>query len=95
MIEASKGGVRRVPLGPDRAVGVVTRDVLAAIEGLVGAVAIDPKPQEVPWSVLLTEDDEHARYDPQQVEAYFTAATYAALVLAAFRAPLSRALARR
>jgi len=87
VIEASNGGVRRVPLGPDRAVGVVTRDVLAAIEGLVGAVAIDPKPQEVPWSVLLTEDEEHARYDPQQVEVYFTAATYAALVLAAFRAP--------
>ena len=66
--------------------------MLAAIEGLVGAVAIDPKPQEVPWSVLLTEDEEHARYDPQQVEVYFTAATYAALVLAAFRAPVSRAL---
>ena len=71
VIEASKGGVRRVPLGPDRAVGVVTRDVLAAIEDLVGSVAIDPKPQEVPWSALLTEDEEHARYDVPQVEALF------------------------
>ena len=69
VIEASKGGVRRVPLGPDRAVGVVTRDVLAAIEGLVGAVAIDPKPQEVPWSVLLTDDEEHARYDPDRLRS--------------------------
>ncbi len=59
VVEASKGGVHRVPLGPDRAVGVVTRDVLAAIEGLVGPVTIDPKPQEVPWSALLTEDAEH------------------------------------
>ncbi len=65
----------------------MTRDVLAAIEDLVGPVAIDPKPQEVPWSVLLTEDEEHARYDAPQVELYFSAATYAALVLGAFRAP--------
>ena len=35
----------------------------------------------------LDEDDEHARYDAGQVAAYFAAATRAALVLAAFRAP--------
>ena len=35
----------------------------------------------------LDEDDEHASYDPEQVAAYFAAATRAALVLAAFRAP--------
>ena len=35
----------------------------------------------------LDEDEEHARYDPDQVAAYFAAATRAALVLAAFRAP--------
>ena len=35
----------------------------------------------------LDEDDEHARYDPGQVASYFAAATRAALVLAAFRAP--------
>ena len=87
LIETSRRGVRRVPLGPDRAVGVVTGDVLAAIDSLVGAVTINPTPQEVPWSVLLTEDEEHARYNPTQVERYFVAATYASLVLAAFRAP--------
>ena len=87
VVEASKGAVDRIPLGPDRAVGVVTRDVLAAIEGLVGPVAIDPRPQEVPWGALLTEDEEHSRYDTQQVELYFTVATYASMILAAFRAP--------
>ena len=87
VVEASKGGVRRIPLGPDRAVGVVTRDVLEAVEALVGPVAIDPQPQEVPWSVLLTEDEEHTTYDAHHVERYFTVATYASLVLAAFRAP--------
>jgi len=41
----------------------------------------------VAWSVPLDEDREHATYDPEPVEAYFAAATQAALVLAAFRAP--------
>jgi len=50
-------------------------------------VYIDPTPQEVPWSAPLTEDQEHAHYDPAQVGDYFAAATQAALVLAAFRAP--------
>src|SRR5204863_854619 len=33
------------------------------------------------------EDEEHATYDPDKVATYFAAATRAALVLAAFRAP--------
>jgi Family of unknown function (DUF5996) len=37
--------------------------------------------------VALDEDEEHATYDPVLVEAYFAAATQAALALAAFRAP--------
>jgi Family of unknown function (DUF5996) len=85
--EHSDGRVRRVALTPDRSVGEVTRELLAGVRDLVGAVEIDPTPQEVSWSVPLDEDDEHARYDPVQVAAYFAAATHAALVLAAFRAP--------
>jgi hypothetical protein len=87
VIESSQGGVRRVALAPDRPVGAVTRDVLSAVGALVGPVEIDPKPQEVSWTVPLDEDDEHARYDPGHVAAYFAAATQAALVLGAFRAP--------
>jgi Family of unknown function (DUF5996) len=87
LVEHSAGEVRRVALTPDRAVGEVTREVLESIRALAGAVAIDPTPQEVPWSVPLDEDDEHARYEPAQVAAYFSAATRAALVLAEFRAP--------
>ena len=75
------------PLTPDRPVGAVTRELLDAVRGLGGAVEIDPTPQEVPWSVPLDEDDEHATYDTGQVASYFAAATQAALVLAAFRAP--------
>jgi hypothetical protein len=87
LVEHSDGGVRRAALAPDRPVGEVTREVLAAIRELAGAVQIDPTPQEVTWSVPLDEDEEHARYEPSQVAAYFAAATQAALVLAAFRAP--------
>jgi hypothetical protein len=85
--EHSDGRVLRVALAPDRPVGEVTRGLLAAIVELVGPVEIDPTPQEVSWSVPLDEDDEHHVYDHQQVERYFAAATQAALVLAAFRAP--------
>ena len=85
--EHSDGRVLRVALTPDRPVGEVTRAVLEAVSELVGPVAINPKPQEVAWTVPLDEDDEHARYDPGQVSSYFAAATRAALVLAAFRAP--------
>ncbi len=85
--EHSDGRVRRVALTPDRPVGEVTREVLAAVRGLGGPVRIDPRPQEVPWTTPLDEDDEHATYDAAQVAGYFAAATRAALVLSALRAP--------
>ena len=87
VVEHTDGRAGRVALAPDRSVGEVTRAVLEQVRGLAGEVEIDPKPQEVPWTVPLDEDEEHARYDPDQVAAYFMAATRAALVLAAFRAP--------
>jgi len=87
VVEHSGGRARHVALTPDRPVGEVTRELLDAVGVLAGAVEVDPTPQEVPWSVPLDEDDEHARYDREQVAAYFAAATRAALVLAAFRAP--------
>jgi hypothetical protein len=65
----------------------VTRDVLDAVADLAGAVAINPKPQEVPWEVPLDQDREHATYNREQAAAYFAAAREAALVLAEFRAP--------
>jgi Family of unknown function (DUF5996) len=87
VVEHSDGRVHPVELGPDRPVADVTREVLAAVAGLVGPVDINLRPQETPWSTPLDEDVEHASYDPAQVEAYFAAATQAALVLAALRAP--------
>jgi hypothetical protein len=85
--EHSDGRTRRVPLGPHRSVGVITRELLDAVRALAGPVEIDPTPQEVPWSVPLDADEEHSRYETAQVASYFAAATRAALVLAALRAP--------
>ena len=87
VVEHSGGTERRVALAPDRPVGEVTRELLDAVRGVAGEVEIDPTPQEVAWGVPLDEDDEHAQYDPALVAPYFAAATRAALVLAAFRAP--------
>jgi hypothetical protein len=87
LIESTDAPSVHVPLRPDRPVADVTREVLEAVRGVAGSFAVDLGPQEVPWSVPLDEDYEHARYDPHEVASYFAAATRAALVLAAFRAP--------
>src|SRR3954447_9295034 len=87
VVDHTGGGSVRVPLTPHRSVGEVARAVVAAVGRLGGAVQINPTPQEVPWTVPLDEDDEHATYEAQQVGDYFAAATQAALVLARFRAP--------
>lgn len=85
--EHSDGRAHRLALGPDRPVGTVTGELLAAVGELGGPVEIDPTPQEVDWTAPLDADDEHRTYDPDQVRDYHAAATQAALVLAAFRAP--------
>jgi hypothetical protein len=87
LVEHSGGQNRRIPLTPDRAVGEVTREVLAAVGELAGPVRINPAPQETAWQTPLDEDEEHASFDRAQIDAYFTAATRAAQVLAEVRAP--------
>jgi hypothetical protein len=73
----------QIPLTPDRPVGEVTREVLAA----VGPVTMDMTPQEVAWTVPLDQDREHATYNIEHVSTYFAMATRAARVLAEYRAP--------
>jgi len=87
LAEHSDGRARRIALTPDRGVGEVTRELLSAVRDLAGPVEIDPTPQEVSWTVPLDQDAEHAHYDSDEIATWFTAATHAALVLAAFRAP--------
>ncbi|HEX3615105.1 MAG TPA: DUF5996 family protein [Solirubrobacteraceae bacterium] len=86
-VEHSSGAARRVALEPARSVGAVTRELLAAITALAGPVELELDPQEVWWKVALDQDEEHTAYDRDAVERYFAAATQAALVLAAYRAP--------
>src|ERR1700742_1482732 len=59
VVEGSGGTEQRVAL-PDRSVGAVCRDLLAAIGRVAGPVQIKTNPQEVPWSNPLDEDEEHA-----------------------------------
>jgi hypothetical protein len=87
IVEHSDGRERRIPLTPNRAVGDVTREVLAAVRELAGPLDLNLMPQEVAWAKPLDEDDEHASFDPAQVTTYFAAATRAAQVLTALRAP--------
>ena len=87
VVEHNDGRVRRVALTPDRAVGDVTREVLAAVRDVGGPVEINLAPQETTWNTPLDEDDEHATFDPGHVTTYFAAATRAAQVLAELRAP--------
>ncbi|MGH8979932.1 MAG: DUF5996 family protein [Acidimicrobiales bacterium] len=87
VIEHSDGRVQRVALTPHRPVGDVTKDVIGAVQRLVGPVDLALDPQEVPWTVPLDEDYDHHTYEPVHVATYFAAATRAALVLADVRAP--------
>jgi Family of unknown function (DUF5996) len=87
VVEHSDGRVRRIPLAPDRPVADIARSVLNTVGGWVGPIAINLHPQEVPWTVDLDTDTDHHSYDPGAVATYFAAATRAALVLAAIRAP--------
>jgi Family of unknown function (DUF5996) len=87
VVEHADGREARVALTPDRAVGEVTTDVLDAVRALAGPVAINPKPEEVPWTAPLDADHEHATYDAAQVRDFMEAASRVALVLAELRAP--------
>ena len=50
VVEHSDGRVAKIPLTPSRSVGTVAREVLGTVADFVGAVEIDPTPQEVSWS---------------------------------------------
>src|SRR3954449_8719136 len=58
LIEHSDGRTERVPLTPNRPVGAVTRDVLAAMRALAGPVEIVLTPSETGWTTPLDEDEE-------------------------------------
>jgi hypothetical protein len=87
VVEHSDGRALRIPLTPDRPVGEVTRELLASVRRIAGEVELNLTPQETPWTTSLDRDEEHASFDTDRVDAYFEAATRAAMVLAALRAP--------
>src|SRR5262245_17246138 len=58
-VEHSNGRAVRVALVPNRSVGAVTHDVLAAVRALAGPVEIVLTPSEAGWTTPLDEDHEH------------------------------------
>ncbi|MGO9886000.1 MAG: DUF5996 family protein [Solirubrobacteraceae bacterium] len=87
VVEHSDGETEHVALTPNRPVAEVTRAVVDAVTRFGGAVKLDLRPQEVPWTIALDEDGEHATYEPERAAVYFAVVTRVALVLAAYRAP--------
>lgn len=87
VIEHSDGRRSSTALTPHRSVGEVTREVLSGLVDMIGPVPFDPQPQEVPWTIPLDQDDQHATYDQDQVASYLAAATRASGILAELRAP--------
>src|SRR4051794_5554574 len=87
VVQHSDGRGERIPLVPDRSVGAVAREVLAAVRHLAGPFEVGLEVQETSWSGRLDEDEEHATFDVAHADRYLAAATRAAQALAAFRAP--------
>src|SRR5262249_6137895 len=53
VVEHSDGRLERVPLTPNRSVGAVTRDVLAATRRLAGPFEVALEVQEAAWTGRL------------------------------------------
>ena len=87
IVEHSARGDARIPLTPNRSAGAVARELLAAVRALAGPLELALAPQETTWTTPLDEDEEHATLDPEHAATYLAAATSAAQVLAALRAP--------
>src|SRR5437764_8963833 len=56
VVEHSGGRAQRIALTPNRAVGKVTREILAAVREVAGAVEVNPTPPEVSWTVTPDEE---------------------------------------
>src|SRR2546430_5467266 len=65
LVEHSAGRVRRIALTPHRAVGEVTREVLAAVRDAGGGGRVNPAPPGVAGGIPPDAGDERARHDPR------------------------------
>src|SRR5579871_1315140 len=55
VVEHADGRAARIPLGPDRTVGQVTRELLAAFASIAGELELSLDPQETSWTKALDE----------------------------------------
>src|SRR2546421_10383255 len=75
LVEHSAGRVRRIALTPHRAVGEVTREVLAAVRDAGGGGRVNPAPQGGPGGIPLDAEAERAHHRPGAGRAVFARAS--------------------
>ncbi len=81
-------------LGPSASIHLESRTVadfyaamMEALEGLGIDVSINPKPQEVPNPIPLTEDTQHSTYEEADIGRFWTILSGVDSVLREYRAP--------
>lgn len=84
-VVASDGWSRLIPLTPARSVAEVYVEIMRALDDLGVAVEIHPKPQEVPDTTPLDENDRDRTYDPAAIRRWFRALTATANVFEEWR----------
>ena len=84
-IRTSGGERRALPLEPQTVAAFYER-LLAALGGLGIAVAINPRPQEVPGPVPFDQDHRHAAYDGEYARRFWRILVSSSLVFEEFRA---------
>ncbi|MEJ2515789.1 MAG: DUF5996 family protein [Gammaproteobacteria bacterium] len=85
VFRTSDGGRRSVSLEP-RTTADFYSEVVDALKYLDLAVAIHPRPNEIPDAVPFSEDTVHAQYDPEAVRRFWTGLSSIDRVFRAFRA---------
>ena len=83
-ITVSDGGVRRLPLQP-QSVADFYGAVMAALDELGVAVAINPRPCEIEAAIPFIQDRTHAAYDPNYAQRFWLVLLHTDQVMKKFR----------
>ena len=83
-ITVSDGGVRRLPLQP-QSVADFYGAVMAALDELGVAVAINPRPCEIEAAIPFIQDRTHAAYDPDYAQRFWLVLLHTDQVMKKFR----------
>jgi hypothetical protein len=88
VVQVSDGRRKNLALGP-KSVARFYREVMDTLRSLGIAVAISPRPKEIPNPIPFLEDERHASYDPVWVNRYWQVLTRIDIVFKQHRARFS------